>query len=103
MPDYLLIYHGGRGMTPSRAEQEKTMEVWMEWFKRLGKAVVEIGAPTGPAKTVTKAGARGKPRSGAAGYSVIRANSLSAAANLAKSHPDVQRGMKIEVYELEKI
>jgi hypothetical protein len=100
MPDYLFVYYGGAGDPSTPAEQEKTMDIWMRWFDKLGRAVVEIGAPTGQGKTVSKAGARATGKGGVAGYSIIKANNLGAAVNMAKSHPDVRRGMKIAVYEI---
>jgi len=102
MPNYLFVYYGGAdgAAAPTPAQQKKTMEVWTKWFDKLGKAVVEIGAPTKPGKTVGKAGARATGADAVAGYSVVKANNLGAAVNLAKSHPDVARGMKIAVYEL---
>ncbi len=100
MPNYIFVYYGGMGETSTPAQQKKEMEVWNAWFEKLGKSVVEIGAPTKPGKTVTSAGGRPTGKNGVAGYSVIKANNLGAAVNLAKSHPDIARGMKIGVYEL---
>ncbi len=100
MPNYIFVYYGGIGETSTPAQQKKEMEVWNAWFEKLGKSVVEIGAPTKPGKTVTSAGGRPTGKNGVAGYSVIKANNLGAAVNLAKSHPDIARGMKIGVYEL---
>ncbi len=100
MPNYLFVYYGGMAATPTPEQQKKTMDVWMGWFGKLGKAVVEIGAPTKPGKTVSKAGARATGKDGVAGYSIIKANNLGAAVNLAKSHPDIREGMKIAVYEI---
>jgi len=102
VPNYLFVYYGGMGgtETPTPAQQKESMEIWTKCFDKLGKAVVEMGAPTKPGKTVSKAGARATGADAVAGYSVIKANNLGAAVNLAKSHPDVPRGMKIAVYEL---
>ena len=103
MPNYLFVYYGGEGGDAPSEDDDKMMEVWMGWFKKLGKAVVDMGAPTGPGKNVTKAGARSVGKDGVAGYSIIKANSMGAAVNLAKSHPDMAEGMKIGVYEIEKM
>ena len=103
MPNYLFVYYGGMGEgnpQPSPKEQQKSMEVWTKWFTKLGKAVVEMGAPTKPGKTISKAGARATGANAVAGYSIIKANSLGAAVKMAKSHPDVAKGMKIAVQEL---
>jgi len=100
VPNYLFVYYGGMASTATPAQQEKSIQIWTGWFDKLGKAVVEMGAPTKPGKTVTKAGARPAGKNGVAGYSVVKANNLGAAVNLAKSHPDVPRGLKIGVCEL---
>jgi hypothetical protein len=100
MPNYLFVYYGGEGAAPTADEQEKTMAVWTEWFAKLGKDMVEIGAPTKPGKTVSRAGARATGKNSVAGYSIVKANSLGGAVKMAKSHPDVRHGMKISVYEI---
>ena len=48
MPNYLFVYYG---MDDDEALQEKEMEIWTAWFDKLGKAVVDMGAPTKPGKT----------------------------------------------------
>jgi hypothetical protein len=104
MPNYLFVYYGsGGGEASTPAEQKKMMDAWTGWFAKLGKAVVEMGAPTGSGKTVTKAGARATGQDGVAGYSIIKANNMGAAVNLAKSNPYMSGGMKIGVYPVEKM
>ncbi|MFM9745720.1 YciI family protein, partial [Streptomyces brasiliscabiei] len=46
MSDFLFIYRGGDAST-SREQMQKTMEVWMAWFKELGASgcIKEIGNP----------------------------------------------------------
>lgn len=100
MPNYLFVYYSGQRETPLPDEQERANRIWTDWFQKLGRAVVEVGAPTKPGKTVSRAGARPSGDNAVRGYSVVKANNLGAAVNLAKSHPDVQRGLKIGVYEL---
>jgi hypothetical protein len=100
MPEYLYVYYGGSGATPTPAEQEKTIEVWMSWFERLGKAVVDVGAPVKAGKTVNRTRTTATGKDSVAGYTVVRANSMGAAVKMARSHPDVARGMRIAVYEI---
>ncbi len=104
MANYLFVYYGGMAEGGTAAatpeQQQKEMEIWTAWFEKLGKAVVDMGAPTKPGKTVSEAGARATGASAVAGYSIIKANNLGAAVNMAKSHPDISKGMKIAVYEL---
>ncbi|MBI2831497.1 MAG: hypothetical protein HYX79_04490 [Chloroflexi bacterium] len=102
MANYLFLYYGGmeEGHPATPEQMKKEMEIWTDWFQKLGKAVVEMGAPTKPGKTVSKAGARATGANAVAGYSIIKANNLGAAVNIAKSHPHIPKGIKIAVYEL---
>ena len=104
MANYLFVYYGGMAEGGAAAatpkQQKKEMDIWTKWFTKLGKSVIDMGAPTKPGKTVGKAGARATGSNAVAGYSIIKANSLGAAVNMAKSHPDISKGMKISIYEL---
>ena len=100
MTDYLLLYRGG-SMPESEAEQAASMEAWNAWFAALGPAVKDGGNPFAPgaAKTI---GADGSIRDGdgaASGYSILSADSLDAAADLAKGCPVLQGGATVTVYE----
>ena len=91
MANYVLIYEGG-GMPASDAEQAAVMQAWEQWFARLGSAVVDQGNPFTPAAKRIASNGRvsevgGNPM--ATGYSIIRADSLDAAVELAKSCPVV--------------
>jgi hypothetical protein len=100
MTKYLLGYHGG-GMAATPAEQEASMAQWTAWFGALGGAVVDMGAPTGAARTVGKTGAStGGGANPLTGYSVIEAANLDAAVNMAKGCPIVTTGGTIEVSEI---
>jgi hypothetical protein len=100
MAKYLYVYYGGM-MAETPAQQKKSMDMWMAWFGKLGKSVVDAGAPTKPGKTVGKAGVRA---TGAAnpvtGYSIVQAASLDAATEMAKGCSSIPEGGKIAVYEL---
>lgn len=101
MVKYLLLYSGG-SMPESPAEQAAVLKEWQVWYGKIGSGVVDEGDPfTGKAKTV---GADGKVSEGpvgspASGYSIIKADSLDAAAALAKGCPILKSGGKISVYE----
>ena len=101
MAKFLLVYYGGQ-MEPNPDPKivEKTMAVWMKWFTDLGKAVVDMGAPTQPGKLVTKSGVKSVGAKPVAGYTILQADSLDAAIAMAKSHPDVAEGMQVGVYPL---
>ncbi len=92
---YLYLYSGGN---PPKTEQEgkAMMAAWMAYFGKLGKAVVDGGAPFAPgSKTIGKASA-----SHASGYTIVEAKSLADAVAMTDGHPHVAHGGGIEVFEL---
>ena len=101
MPKFLYAYHGG-SQPASPEEGEKVMKAWMDWIGGLGKAMVDVGNPTGPSKVVS---AGGKTTSGGGanavtGYSVVEAKSLDDAIKMAKDCPQLLAKGTIEVAEL---
>ncbi len=98
MANYLLAYTGG-GMAATEAEREAAMAAWGTWFGKLGPAVVEAGNPVGASTSVTASGSNGAASSGLTGFSVIKADSLDAAAALVGDCPIIAGGGKVDVYE----
>jgi len=98
MANYLLAYTGG-GMAQTDAEREAAMAAWGQWFQSLGSAVVDAGAPFGPSTSVGAGGANGAAATGLTGYSVLTAESIDAAGDLAKGCPVFANGGKVDVYE----
>jgi len=101
MANFLLVYTGG-GMPASDAERKKVMDAWGAWFGRLGAAVVDPGNPIGPnAKSISSDGSvhDGAVGTAASGYSILKADSLNQAVELAKGCPVLESGAKISVYE----
>ena len=102
MANFLLLYTGG-GMAESKAEQEAVMQAWGAWFGQLGSSVVDGGNPFTPqAKSISSNGTVSNGPIGelATGYSIIKADSLDAAAAAARNCPVTQSGGKITVYEI---
>lgn len=101
MANYLFVYYGGN-MAATPAEQQKSMDEWNKWFSSLGKAAVDIGAPTMPGKIVSSR--QVTSRFGAnpvTGYSIVKADSIDAAVDMAKSCPMVMDGSgRIAVYNV---
>ncbi len=102
MANFVLLYTGGSaGATES--ERGKAMEAWGAWFGKLGDKVVDTGNPFAThAKNVSDGGAvhDGAIGAPAPGYSIVKADSLNAAVDLAKACPVLQSGGKITVYEV---
>lgn len=103
MANYLLAYSGG-SVPETDAEREAVMTAWTTWLGNLGPAVVDPGNPFGPSKSVTAGGAVGDAApSGLTGYSVIAADGIDAAAELAKGCPVLTNGGAVEVYETHEV
>src|ERR1044071_8204605 len=100
MANYVLVYKGG-AMAATPEEQQQVMAAWGQWFGGLGQALVDGGNPfSGQASSI---GADGKVTqsagSGLTGYSILKADDLAAATNMAKGCPVLTSGGSIEVYE----
>ncbi len=96
----MFAYSGGNGVSANEAERDAQMAKWGQWLGQLGSAVVDVGAPTGTAKTV---GTRGSVSDGGScgltGYSIVSADTLDSAVELAKGCPVIEVGGAVDVYE----
>ena len=99
MAKYLLLYDGG-SMPESETEQAAVMQAWDAWFQQIGAAVADAGNPFTPASTrITADGSISAGAGSASGYSILEADSLDAATDLAKGCPVLAGGASIGVYE----
>jgi hypothetical protein len=101
MANFLLLYSGGK-MPESPAKQAAVMKDWETWMGGLGKALIDGGNPFTPAaKSIASDGkvTDGPIGAMASGYSIIKADSLNAAVEVAKRCPVLKGGAKITVYE----
>jgi hypothetical protein len=100
MTNFLLAYTGG-AMMATPEEQAAAMAAWGAWFGALGGAVVDPGNPVAAAVTLSADGSSAAGgRCGLTGYSIISADSLPSAADLAKGCPALSSGGSVEVYEI---
>src|SRR5262249_56543219 len=100
MANYMFAYSGGNDVAADEAERDAQMAKWGQWIAQLGSAVVDSGAPTGPAKTVGTGGSVSDGGSrGLTGYSIVAADSLDAAVELAKGSPGLQGRCAGDVYQ----
>ena len=100
MADFVLVYTGG-GVPESEAAQAQVMQAWTDWYTNLGPAIKDGGNPFSPeAKTVASDGSissvTGTPLTG---YTVLTAESLDRATELAKGCPILEGGGQVHVYE----
>jgi hypothetical protein len=98
MAKFVYVYTGGQ-MADTPEAQEKAMQSWGAWFGTLGSAVTEIGNPFGQSATVSSSGVSDGGASKAGGYSIIEADSLTAATAKTAGCPVLDGGGSVEVYE----
>jgi hypothetical protein len=98
MAKFVLAYHGG-GMPETEAEQAEVMAAWGTWFGGLGESVLDRGSPIVVAKTVSSDGSTrdGGGANPLSGYSLVEADSLESAVEIAKGCPVLATGGSIEV------
>jgi hypothetical protein len=93
MGKYLLTYTGG-AMAQTDEERQAVMAAWGTWFGTLGSAIVDPGNPCGESRSLGAASG-----GSLTGYTVLSADSLESATELAKGCPVLTDGGGVEVYE----
>ena len=100
MGNYVFVYRGGKEFT-SHEEGAKHMAKWRAWSGGLGDASVNRGSPFGKSKTVSSSGVSdGDGSNPLKGYSMVKADSLDAALEIAKACPHLGIGGAIVVAEV---
>ena len=98
MKRFLFVVYGPRA--ENEAERSMGMAEMATWYRSLGSALVDPGAPFVGAKNVSDAGVEDGPIGpNASGYNFVQAESLDAAADLAKGCPLLKAGRRITVFE----
>lgn len=100
MADFVLVYAGG-SMPQTDEERAQVMKAWDDWYGKLGPAIKDGGNPFTPvAKAVSADGSVGDV-SGTllTGYTIVTADSLDTAVDLAKGSPVLAGGGRVHVYE----
>jgi hypothetical protein len=111
MSEFVFLYRGGE--RPTSAEQGRlVMQKWMAWFKELAEKghVVDRGQPLersgklvrGAEKSVTD-GPFAETKDVVGGYTLVKANDVAQAAELAKGCPILDRGGQVEVRPVMKL
>ena len=84
-----------------KANDQKGMEAWMKWGKEYQAVTVDMGAPLGRTKRITKDGIA-DVRNNMAGYTIVHAESQEAAARMFLNHPHftIFPGDSVEIMEV---
>ena len=94
---YLLVVYG----PPAESEEERSMGMTMmaDWYRSLGAALVDPGAPFTGARTVSDGGVAAAIGPNATGFNVVEADSMEAAVDLARMCPLLKHGRQVTVFE----
>ena len=97
MTKFLVTYHGASEPDSPEAAQQM-MAAFMAWAQKTGSALIDPGAPLGPAKVVSSTGVTDGAADGpCGGYSIIEADNIDAAVTLVTDHPFVGRRGALQV------
>ena len=100
MSNYIIAYHGGK-KPESPEEGAKHMAKWKAWVDGLGDAAVNPGTPLGKSKIVSSSGVSDDGGSNPmSGFSIVKADSMDAALEMAKECPFLEIGGTLEVAEM---
>ena len=94
---YLLVVYGPSA--DSEEERSMGMGLMAEWYRSLGPALVDPGAPFTAARTVSDDGVADAIGPNATGFNVVQADSMEAAVGLAKLCPLLKHGRQVTVFE----
>lgn len=105
MAKFMYLYKGPA--TPaeemSQEDAQDVMTKWGEWIEKTGEALIDVGAPLDPAgASVIDDGSSATPDQ-LNGYSIVEAEDLAAATELAKDHPFLSDGtgeFSVEIFEM---
>ena len=105
MKKYIVLYHAPQGAVEKMAsatpeDAQKGMEPWMEWAKRCGDKLLDMGTPLGKARKVTRQGAVSSS-SIVVGYCILQAETMDEAVEMLKNHPHLEwmDSCEVEVHE----
>ncbi|HSW79173.1 MAG TPA: hypothetical protein VLG47_00155 [Candidatus Saccharimonadales bacterium] len=99
MKNYVMIYYNNG--TRKNVSPEESKAEWGAWFGKLGDKIVDAGNPFGSGgKAVEKSGITTIENYPATGYTIVKANSLDEAAELATDCPVLEEpDGAVRVYE----
>lgn len=101
MPKYLYVYRGDKSQVPATPEdQEAAMQAWGAWMGSLGDKLVNAGDPVRTSKLVTVSGVKDAVPNPSFGYSIVEADTIEDACEMAKSNPMVVGNGGVEVAEI---
>ena len=109
MKKFMVIYTAPKSAMEemgkiSPEEMKKVMEHWMDWAKKCGDSLVDLGTPLIDGQKLTKSGSS-KSDSSIRMYSILQAEDMEGAKALLMDHPHLEwpEGAEIEIFESKPI
>jgi hypothetical protein len=104
MTKYMMVYRGEatpmEDMTPEQGAE--IVAKWMTWMEKVGPALSDAGTPFGASISLVDDGTDAVAES-LTGYSILEADDLDTAKDLADGHPYLSEGQgnyAIDIFEL---
>lgn len=101
MPKYMLTFHGEMTMEDMPTDPDAVqamMAVWGAWYESMGDGLVDGGAPFSVSTAVDATGDTDAPAQ-LSGYTIIQADDLAAATEIAKGSPVIPNGHTVQISE----
>ena len=101
MKKFLVLYKAPQSafeqMQKSTPEQQKAgMDAWMNWAKKAGSAVVDLGMPLGDGRSLKGTAADAT----VVGFSILQAESMQAITKVLEDHPHLRMPQfSIKIFE----
>ena len=100
MANFMIAYYGGN-QPSSEKEGMAQMNKWKAWVEGLGDTIVNPGTPLPVSKIVTSSSVEDdKDPNSMKGFAVVKAESIEAAIEIAKSDPFLENGGTIRVSQM---
>ncbi|WP_353829272.1 YciI family protein [Agromyces sp. SYSU T0242] len=109
MARFVFIYHApmppADATPPTDEETAAVMGEWMAWAGKVGDDMVDFGTPLADGVRVSPGGAVAPSTREVTGYTIIEAEDMDAAVELAKVHPHLNMpgGCEIEVHAAQAV
>jgi hypothetical protein len=100
MANSIIAYYGG-SQPRSKEEGMLHMEKWKDWVRSIGESVINSGTPLKGTKVITSDGVQDENDPNAMkGFAAVKAESIEAAVEIAKSDPVLDIGGTIRVSQM---
>jgi hypothetical protein len=107
MKKFLVLYHAPvesmeQTMNVTPEQQAEGMKAWMDWAKKTGSHLVEMGSPLMNGQTLRPDGSVNTSEKNVSGYSIVQAENMEEAKALFQGHPHIagwNADASIEVHE----